>query len=289
MDTQFLSMPYDSLSMHEAGSVTPDVTDSDYALRLDPSFNDILGLSGIDYNNYIEESLCSPGALSSDPALFWLSEEGAAHYLSQDDGSTTDEFSVAPSTPPDLSFSSSPSPSSLKSPTPAPATPTTPGPAEWTYDEFQQGIAHDSCLVSAFDRALVLIGQCESPPKELVREFVQPGKPGFVCAVKGCDWNRRGWKREDRGIAHVLREHFRILKYPCAECGLVYKWSHDLEKHRKLRHRAEGERAPPRFPCSHPNCTQTFDRTFNLNRHLKTHRKRPNRTQHGGGPIRGGH
>ncbi|KIM30797.1 hypothetical protein M408DRAFT_270408 [Serendipita vermifera MAFF 305830] len=93
----------------------------------------------------------------------------------------------------------------------------------WTYDDFFQGIVYSPELVKTFHVAVDRICNREGPTKEQIAEFVRqrPGSKTFVCAVDTCDWHHKGWKREDRGIAHVRMEHFKVQVYMCPHWYVV--------------------------------------------------------------------
>jgi hypothetical protein len=55
------------------------------------------------------------------------------------------------------------------------------------------------------------------PTKGDFSNFVLTRRGRYFCAVKGCTWHERGWKREDRGVVHVKKEHFRLLNFCCKE------------------------------------------------------------------------
>ena len=137
-----------------------------------------------------------------------------------------DEFLVSPSAPAATVLEPLSSPPSLSSDTSAspPSSPSdnlvepsdcsVPSPS-WTYDSFRDGVLYDPSLVEALDSVTSGIVNEQWPTREQALKFVLQGPKNYLCAVDTCAWHTRGWKRDDRGIAHVLKEHFRILHFPC--------------------------------------------------------------------------
>jgi hypothetical protein len=167
----------------------------------------------------LDDAEFSVQSQESDPGLFgslentlWALEEFPDLFFTPPTDAISPESVPSPSPcSPDVSSSS---PSSGDSYVCSPeSSPRSPG---WTYDSFTEGVSYDEKLRDILREALGGISQGVTPTKDQVLTFVLPGrKGGFICAVDSCEWHQKGWKREDRGISHVLKEHFRVLSFPC--------------------------------------------------------------------------
>ncbi|KAG9052013.1 hypothetical protein FS842_010631 [Serendipita sp. 407] len=213
---------------------------------------------------------------SFDTNQFLNLEEINQHPSTYDEGHVADAFapdSPLPSSPPDTLSVLSPQPSCPpsvdSSPTPPPATPSPMPPLEtqspeWDYNNLIENVMHCEELPMVLHEIFVTIADGNRPSKEQARKFVVPRRGRHYCAVQNCKWHTIGWRREDRGVTHFLKEHLRLLAYPCPDCDQVYKWPHDLTSHQRRHHLNVPQQE---FVCE--DCGNGFPKSFNLARHKR--------------------
>lgn len=265
-------VPDEAAALQAAGGVYMNLADT----QIQPfDFRGLEFLDGIS-NDYrdgfasllfgVEFPTIDGGANPSDDMMKYLNDPGT-----DQDGSTD---GIASSSPPASSPPTSPEDFSayLSQPSDSP-TINLDAPLPWNYSDLEATIAYDRPLVEAYNMVIDKIKNGDMPTKDDFHNFVFTRRGRYYCAVEGCTWNERGWKREDRGVAHVKKEHFRLLNYRCEECNRDYKWSHDLRKHERSKHPQDGQVPLPRYHCHEPGCEQSFGKSSNLTRHRKVHKK----------------
>lgn len=82
-----------------------------------------------------------------------------------------------------------------------------------------------------------------------------------TCPYPSCDLV---FKRQSLLNQHVARKHVR--RHHCDECEMAFNLKADLERHKKARHNSAAEAF---FKCSEADCSLTFTRQDNLQRHLR--------------------
>jgi hypothetical protein len=176
---------------------------------VDPADISSFGL-GIDSDSdYTSIELLSDAETLVSPSSSGTSDSGASPPLLSD----FDTSSVSPLLSPTFSPSPPPAPE-LYSPSSYVPNVT------YDYLKIRRGVEHDVNLMAQFDNIIDGISQGRGPSKDEVADFLVHGAVGqnpFLCHFAECKWHATGWKREDRGVAHLLKEHFVILKYPCDE------------------------------------------------------------------------
>jgi hypothetical protein len=173
----------------------PPLDDTEFRVNLHDSESGLFGSPEVDAL-WALETLDFADSLFTPPPAAALSPESTPRSPS---------FSPDPSSssPSSIGYSIGLSDSSPRSPA-------------WTYDSFTDGVSYDEKLRETLQEAVDNIAIGLRPTKDQVLAFVLPGpKAGYVCAVDSCEWHKIGWKREDRGISHVLKEHFKVLNFPC--------------------------------------------------------------------------
>lgn len=142
------------------------------------------------------------GVDSSDDMMRFLDYPGG-----DQNGSISTPSTSPPPASPEEFFSQSPASTTISLDAPLP----------WDYNDLQANIAYDPALQEAFHMMIDKIFNSIMPTKDDFHNFVMTRRGRYFCAVEGCPWYDRGWKREDRGVAHVKKEHFRLMNYRCEE------------------------------------------------------------------------